>query len=217
MEIIPVINCDNFECVKDKLTKAASIISGSGEWIHIDISDGKYALEPKWNDPESLKKFLNENGLDFYFSVHFMMEQAQTEIEKWSPIIKKAVIPIDNKENPAETAFICQKLKIIPCLSVPPSIEIEEAVKYAGTFKDFQILAVSPGPSGQKMQTGTLEKISALRKKIPSAIIEIDGGVNPSTLPFLKEAGADVALSGSYIFENADPISAYEELKKLAV
>ena len=216
MDIVPVINCDDFECVKSRLLKTWEIVDGPEKTVHIDISDGQYAAEPHWNDSSSIASFLEDEGLILNMAVHFMMEHPSSEMKKWIPFIGKAIIPADCLEDVRELASICREGNVMPCLSIPPSVSVEDVVGYADDFQEFQILAVDPGPSGQKMSEGTVEKIELLRKKLPSAIIEIDGGVDPSTVPILRDAGADIALSGSYIFRSADPRSAYIELKEAA-
>jgi len=214
MEIVPVINCDDFNCVKEKLSILDGILPSGERRVHIDISDGQYAVKPEWNDPEALGKFLEETGLKFDISVHFMVKKPCDEIKKWAPFIKKAVVPLDCDECCEHLIGTCRERSIVFSLSVPPGNGVEEAVRYANLFNEFQILAVAPGPSGQKMSEGTIEKIKELKAALPSAIIEVDGGVNPETVPMIKNAGADVALSGSYIFNSADPKSAYLELKE---
>ena len=214
MEIVPVINCDDFNCVKEKLAILDGILPDGERKIHIDISDGQYAAKPEWNDPEALGKFLAENNLVFDISVHFMAKKPCDEIRKWAPLIKKAVVPLDCDECCEHLIETCRDNNIICSLSIPPGKSVEDAIRYADIFSEFQILAVSPGPSGQNMSEGTIGKIKELKAALPSAIIEVDGGVNAETAPMLKGAGADVALSGSYIFNSADPKSAYMELKE---
>ncbi len=215
MEIIPVINCDDFDCVKRKVAILNEILPPGDRRIHIDISDGEYAVKPEWNDPEALGKFLGENGIKFDITVHFMVKKPCGEIKKWLPLIKKAIIPLDCEECCEHLVSSCRDVNLPLSLSIPPGSEVAEAIRYANFFNEFQILAVPPGPSGQKMSEGTIEKIRQIKSAIPSAIIEVDGGVNPETVPELKEVGADIALSGSYIFNSADPKSAYLELKGL--
>ncbi len=217
MQIIPVINCDDFQCVKDKIVKINKFIFNAvkATYIHIDISDGKYATEPKWNDPESLQELITKNNFAFNLSVHFMMKRPSVEIKRWSSLITKAAIPLDSDESPKELAELCRTINIIPCLSIPPLKTIKEALVYADYFNDFQILTVSPGPSGQTMSVDALDKISVLRHALPSAIIEIDGGVSSATVLALKSAGADILLSGSYIFNSVEPRLAYLELSQL--
>ena len=74
------------------------------------------------------------------------------------------------------------------------------------------ILAVEPGISGQEFQDNQLEKIRVLREKIPNAKIEVDGGINIRNAFDIKQAGADILVSSSYIWNSGNPKEAYELL-----
>ena len=76
----------------------------------------------------------------------------------------------------------------------------------------FQFLAVKPGLSGQALDGNTMERIRTMRAKFPDMIIEVDGGVVPETAKQMREAGATQVVSGSYIFNNPDPMKAFSEL-----
>jgi ribulose-phosphate 3-epimerase len=215
MEIIPVINCDNFDCVKSKISLLDEILGEENRRIHIDLSDKRYTIKPEWNDPEALADWLKENNLKFDISAHFMAQKPCDEIKRWAPLITKATVPIDCDECCEHFISACRNVNLSFSLSIPPNVEVEEAIRYGNFFKEFQILAVPPGPSGGIMVPGTIEKIKQLRVALPSAIIEVDGGVNPETIPSLRNAGANILLSGSYIFNSADPKSAYLKLKSI--
>ena len=81
------------------------------------------------------------------------------------------------------------------------------------------LMSVNPGFGGQKFIEHTIAKVQRLRKLIDErgahTLIEVDGGVNGETAPRLVAAGADVLVSGSYIFGAADPIATISQLKSL--
>ena len=81
------------------------------------------------------------------------------------------------------------------------------------------LMSVNPGFGGQKFIENTLKKIHRLRQLIAlsgsHALIEVDGGVQAETAPRLVKAGANVLVSGSYIFKSTDPISTIHALKML--
>ena len=81
------------------------------------------------------------------------------------------------------------------------------------------LMGVNPGFGGQEFIANTLRKTCELRSMIDRtgshALIEIDGGVNLDTGRQLKEAGADVLVSGSFVFSAPDPAKACEELANL--
>lgn len=79
------------------------------------------------------------------------------------------------------------------------------------------LMSVNPGFGGQKFIPHTLEKTRQLRQLIERsgshALIQVDGGVNGETAPLLVEAGADVLVSGNYVFKSDDPARTIHELK----
>lgn len=81
------------------------------------------------------------------------------------------------------------------------------------------LMSVNPGFGGQQFIDNTYAKIARLRKLISEsgskALIEVDGGVNGSTAPRLAEAGADVLVSGSYVFRADNPEERIAQLKAL--
>ena len=81
------------------------------------------------------------------------------------------------------------------------------------------LMSVNPGFGGQKFIEGTIQKVKRLKEIIlrsnSKALIEIDGGVQAETAPRLVEAGADVLVSGSYVFKSPNPYATIEELKGL--
>jgi ribulose-phosphate 3-epimerase len=81
------------------------------------------------------------------------------------------------------------------------------------------LMSVNPGFGGQKFIENTIDKVIALRRLIQekdsNALIEIDGGVQNETAPRLVKAGADVLVSGSYIFKSKDPLATIHDLKEL--
>jgi ribulose-phosphate 3-epimerase len=80
-------------------------------------------------------------------------------------------------------------------------------------------MSVNPGFGGQQFIENTINKVKRLRQLINEsgshALIEIDGGVQAETAPRLVEAGANVLVSGSYVFKAEDPLTTIDWLKSL--
>ena len=81
------------------------------------------------------------------------------------------------------------------------------------------LMSVNPGFGGQKFIENTIAKIQRLKELIlkhnSKALIEVDGGVQEETAPRLVKAGADILVSGSYIFKSKSPEDAIKALKAL--
>jgi len=81
------------------------------------------------------------------------------------------------------------------------------------------IMSVNPGFGGQSFIKNSYKKIRRLKELIatknPNCLIEVDGGVNFDTGRNLYDAGADVLVSGSFIFNTEDPIATIQTFKEL--
>jgi ribulose-phosphate 3-epimerase len=81
------------------------------------------------------------------------------------------------------------------------------------------LMTVDPGFGGQQFISRSLEKVGRLKdmilRKNLNTLIEVDGGVNFETGSLLAKAGADILVTGSFVFNSSDPGKTIEELKKI--
>lgn len=210
MEVIPALNCQakDIACVHEKVLTA----EGFSGWIHLDVADGRFTFNKTWGDPESWHAIKTNLKLE----VHLMMEEPERLVRMWLWAGAKRLIVH------AETLTSGSAEKILSLakeygaeamLAFSPETGLETAAEYIGSFKEFQILAVHPGLPAQNFLPLVLEKVKFLREKYPEARIEVDGGINPETGKLAKEAGADILISASYIFGDANPKLAYKTLQ----
>lgn len=227
MQIIPAINCSDFECIKEKLKKAAEF---SG-WVQLDIADGKFTPHKTWNKPEELKKLGNSEieKLGINIEVHLMVENPQDVVDNWIKAgAKRIIVHFEalseaDKQNQNNNLidilnFIlekCEPKNVEVGLAIAPKTPVEEIIPYFDKINFIQILAVDPGLAGQKFQSSTLDKIKILKGNgYADNIIEVDGGINLETAKLCKQAGADILASASYIWGSQNPKKAFEELSK---
>jgi ribulose-phosphate 3-epimerase len=90
---------------------------------------------------------------------------------------------------------------------------VEDVVAAAEGADLVLCMSIHPGYSGQAFMPEALERIARLRSRLPAEVrVQVDGGINRDTIGAARDAGADLLVSGSAIFWNDDPGSAYEEL-----
>ena len=99
-------------------------------------------------------------------------------------------------------------------LAVSPDTSIEILNNYIELSQNFLVLAVFPGPAGQKFDDSILNKIEFLKKK-NATIIEVDGGINYETAREIKKFGANTVASGSFIFNAVNKKEAFYKLKQI--
>ncbi len=209
MQIIPAINCSSFKRVRDLTQKAAQLPSG---WAHIDVTDGRFAHNVTWGNPEELA-ILKREYPNLNFEVHLMVVNPEEVVKSWFTAgAKRAIVHLETIENPAFLLETADEYGGEMMLSVAPSTPVDLLLPHTNSFRYFQVLAVKPGLAGQRFMLDSLEKIRFLRQMAPDAKIEVDGGITPETARLAKIAGADMAASASYIFGSEDFKRAYEEL-----
>lgn len=222
MIIIPAINCKNFECVKERLEKAAKFLpkAWNKRWVQIDIADSKFTKHKTWNNPQNLYELRIKNYKlsKINIETHLMIENPESAINKWIKAgAKRIIVHIERLKNRK-----IEKLKIKNAeigLAINPKTPIKKIIPFLnGKKTEFvQILAVNPGKSGQKFQRQVLKKIKFLKKNYPKIKIEIDGGINPKTAELCQKSGADILVVGSYIWKNKNLKQAYKKINAIKI
>lgn len=213
MGVLPVINCQNFSCVKEDVEAAKQFLP-PGNFLHCDIADGSFTFHKTWNNPTQWANLRAPYPLE----VHLMVEHPEREVERWIAAgAQRFIVHFETvtDETLAEIFAMCDRRGVGVMLSSNPETPLSRLAPYLHYFLMVQVLGVHPGLSGQPFLPLMLEKIKHLRREWPHGIIEVDGGMNPKTARMVKDAGANLVVAASYIFGNDDPKTAYESLAKI--
>ena len=197
VEIIPSINVPTFPEVQERIKRVEPYVT----WCHLDVTDGIFSTHPTWRNPEDLTNLDTNLNVE----VHLMVQRPEHIIDQWlvSPI-KRTIVHIETSRDIDGIIERCHKAGIQIGIAINPDSPWEALKPWIEKADILQILAVSPGPSGQQMKPEIVDKIKHLRTCCLGCIIEADGGVNPETAKPLREAGANLFVVGSAIFSSAD-------------
>lgn len=206
MIVIPSINTYNFEEVQKKI----KLVEPYAEWVHLDIADGTFAKTVTWHEPADLLSLETPLNIE----VHLMVNNIEEKLDNWliAPV-KRIFFHLNASRDPD---FVIEKIKEAgkePGIAISPDESWTRAAHYKGRVNIFQILGVHPGPTGQKIDESSFEKIREMKKFSESFIIEIDGGMNMETAKRAKEAGADIIVAANYIFNGDNYGQRISELK----
>lgn len=106
-------------------------------------------------------------------------------------------------------------------VSIKPGTPVNDICDILPLVDVVLVMTVEPGFGGQSFMYDMVEKIFELRtiidKEKYKCLIEIDGGINDKTAKICVEAGADVLVSGSYIFSADNPQQILKGLKSLTI
>lgn len=206
---------------KEKATKTFYDLEVAGtDYYHIDIMDGKFVEK---NTEELMYEYSNiiKQISNLPLDVHLMVEDIKPHIEKYIPLEPSIITfhyeACKNKEGVLELINYIKQNNIKPAISIKPNTSIDKIKEFLPLLHMILVMTVEPGKGGQKLIPETLEKVRKLKKYIEEnnldTYIEVDGGINKSTINNAKEAGIDIAVAGSAIISAENFKSAIEELK----
>lgn len=187
------------------------------DWLHVDVMDGMFVPNISFGFPviEAVAKICTK-PLD----VHFMIERPERYISRTAKL--GAMMMNVHQEATVHLHRTIQEIHdadMKAAVTLNPSTPVSVLEDVIGDVDMVLLMSVNPGFGGQKFIENTIKKVKQLRQLIDksgsNALIEIDGGVQKETAPRLVEAGADVLVSGSYIFKASNPESVIKELKAL--
>lgn len=207
MQVIPAINAASPEEAAVLVEKAKGFLK-AGDWLHFDVSEIN-----TWSS-QDLKRSCEDLNI-VNIEVHLMSSNYEEFLQTWLEAgAKRIIVQIEILKDLEYLLEAAHKFGAEVGLAVAPDTAVEELNVYLNKINFFQILAVTPGASGQPFQEKVVPKIRWLRQQKPNAIIEVDGGINLKTAELVRQAGADIIVSSSYIFNSADPALAYGNLTR---
>ena len=220
METIPVINCSDFDCIKEKIGINQRELKA--DWLHFDVSDGKFTPRKTWNDPAALADFLKkQKGPKPKIEVHLMLGKPEEATAAWLAAgVERVIISAKDFNLPRWSVFQ-EKFFNTGRTELGFSLGLKNNLKEIFPWlekkkiKFIQILAVPAGKAGQEFRKAVIPKIAILKKRFPGITIEVDGGVNSAVGKLTRAAGADILTAASHIFNSANPKKAFQELKKI--
>lgn len=185
------------------------------EYIHVDVMDGHFVPNITLGPPivKSLRNHTNR-----IFDVHLMMDSPDAFLKDFCSA--GADILTVHEEACIHLHRTLQNIKELGCkagVALNPGTNIS-TIEYVLEEVDMVlIMTVNPGFGGQAFIPSTLRKIEALSKmrseKKLQFDIQVDGGINLSTLPLVLEAGANVIVTGSTIFNAEEPKKMIKDFK----
>lgn len=218
MEVIPSINCKDIQCVEERLSKS---IKCGASWVQFDVADGSFAKTELWNKTDALKPLLigKEFAKRLKVEAHLMVEHPERFFDEWVLLGVKRFLVHAEIFDDATKRYIEEFKKNHPDieigLAVLSSSSLDLVGPMFGEFGFVQVLSVQPGFHGQEFDERAIGVIKFIAHTHPNIVIEVDGGINNEVGVRVKEAGADVLVSDTFIFNSDNPKEAYEILRGL--
>ncbi len=159
------------------------------DYLHLDIMDGIFV-----NNKNEVINITNKKPLD----VHLMVNDVYKYIDKYKNLNPSFItFHYEVDADILDVINYIKKFNIKVGLSIKPSTKVEEIIPYLPYLDLVLVMSVEPGQGGQVFIMDTVDKIKRLKELKGNYLIEVDGGINDSTIDLVKDA--DIVVVGSYI------------------
>lgn len=191
------------------------ICNAECDFIHVDVMDGHFV--PNLTIGPVVVSAIAKAATK-PLDIHLMVENNSFFVDLFAPLKPHYIsFHIEEEKHPHRLIQKIRSLGIKPAIVLNPHTP-PEAIEFLLEDLDMVLLmSVNPGFGGQTFIESVIPKakrLSALRDKInPNCLIEVDGGVNDKNVKQLRDAGVDIVVAGSYIFNHADKKKAIMSLQ----
>ncbi|MCK4589876.1 MAG: ribulose-phosphate 3-epimerase [Nanoarchaeota archaeon] len=200
--IIPTVVSNSQKDLEKRIKK----VSRYAKTLQLDVVDGQFANNKSFQFNFKLPKGLK-------YEAHLMVNQPEKWIEQHGKKVNKIIFHVEPVKNiPKIIKLIKSKRKKVG-LALKPRTPVKKISRYLKQINQVTILTVNPGFYGSKFLPKPLEKIKQIKKINKKITVQVDGGMNPTTIPLAKRAGADTFCVGSYLQKSKDVKKSIKELK----
>lgn len=207
--IAPSVLSANFLDLKTELNSI--VATNQIKYLHYDVMDGCFVNNLSFG-PDILGQIKSHTQDALILDVHLMVDTPDKYFDvmaqKGADII---TFHLEGYDNEANVHNAIKNIKALNCragISIKPATPVESLKPFLEELDLVLVMSVEPGFGGQSFMPDMLEKIvdlDTMRKQHNfSYVIEVDGGINQETFSLVKNAGVDIAVLGSYFFNQED-------------
>jgi ribulose-phosphate 3-epimerase len=206
IKIAPSILSADFAKLGEQVKEAEA---GGAQWVHVDVMDGHFV--PNITIGALIVKALRP-VTDMPLDVHLMIEKPELYVEDFAKAGADLItVHVEASPHLHRTIQQIKELGVKAGVTLNPATPLYSLTEILPEVDLVLIMSVNPGFGGQSYIPSSTAKIARLRKMLDDlgshAELEVDGGVNPSTIAEVVNAGATVLVAGSAIFNDRAPIA----------
>lgn len=212
MKVAPSVLSADFGNLKRDVE---AICEAGCDFVHVDVMDGHFVPNLTIGPVVvSAIAACATKPLD----IHLMVENNTFFVDLFAPLKPEYIsFHIEEEKHPHRLIQKIRSLGIKPAIVLNPHTPPESIEYLLGDLDMVLLMSVNPGFGGQSFIESVIpkaKKLSAMRDKInPNCLIEVDGGVSNINIQLLKDAGVDIVVAGSYVFNHKDKKEAIASLK----
>lgn len=186
------------------------------DMLHFDVMDGIFVNNITYGLPilSAIRKITNMT-LDVHLMITEPLRYVKRFAESGADLIS---FHAESNSDIMDTINEIKKSGARAALAIKPATPAETVYKYLPYLDMVLVMTVEPGFGGQSFIPETVDKISLIRQKINSlglkTNLQVDGGINDKTSEIVKNAGANIFVSGSYLFKSSDMANAAMKMRE---
>ena len=216
-KLAPSILSADFTNLKTALNQCEE---GGAHWVHVDVMDNQFV--PNLTIGPPVVKSIRPKTEKF-IDVHMMVIEPEKLVEPFARAgADNITFHIEAVGDPDSVIDLIKSCGCKVGVSIKPMTPLQDIIPILDKVDVVLVMSVDPGIGGQGFLPGSSERVSKTKKLLVDnclnrVLIEVDGGVKLHNAKEVIEAGADVLVAGSEVFNSDDPVQTIKDFYQLSI
>ena len=216
-KLAPSILSADFTNLKTALNQCEE---GGAHWVHVDVMDNQFV--PNLTIGPPVVKSIRPKTEKF-IDVHMMVIDPEKLVEPFARAgADNITFHIEATDDPEGIIELIKSCGCKAGVSIKPKTPLQDIIPILNKVDVILVMSVDPGFGGQGFLPGSSERVSKTKKLLVDnclnrVLIEVDGGVKLHNAKEVIEAGADVLVAGSEVFNSDDPVQTIKDFYQLSI